>query len=298
VGDRVALLFWDKGGRDPGVKARWLDADGRISGMSVTLGAAKPGLFWPAMDRTPDGNGFWVTWQAAPDNEGDDLYVRRLDAELVPQGAEARVSDYGPEKGKPTKVSSPSLAVSGANLFLAYTLERDRQHVVDRMRIALSSPDLQAAIQDKPTKGLRELGDVATVSEDKVGGDYPAVACGKDACFLVWHEPDKGAQAALVDATKGTVLWRKRFAPKGGHPAVATASDGAAQVAFFEGGRVRVAAISRDGLGTTSTFARVTGDQPRPFIAPGSTHGEWLVSWLDMEAGHTEAFVARLQCRP
>jgi serine/threonine protein kinase len=296
-GDRVVLLFWDKSGRDPGVKVRWLDADGRIGGMSATVGAPKPGLFWPAMDRSPDGSGFWVTWQAAPDTEGDDLFVRRLDPELVPQGAEVRVADYEPEKGKGLKVSSPSLAVSGANLFLAYALERDRQHVVDRMRVPLTSPDLQAALQDKPTKGVRELGDVTTVSEEKVGGDYPAIACAKDACFLVWHEPDKGAQAALVDATKGTVLWRKRFAPRGGHPAVATTGDGQAQVAFYEGGRVRVASISRDGLGTTSTFARVTGDEPRPFIAPGKARGEWLVSWLDVEGGHTEAFVTRLQCR-
>jgi serine/threonine-protein kinase len=297
VGDRVVLLFWDKSGRDPGVKVRWLDADGRISGMSATVGAAKPGLFWPAMDRSPDGSGFWVTWQAAPDREGDDLFLRKLDPELAPQGAEVRASDYEPEKGKPIKVSSPSLAVSGTNLFLAYTLERDRQHVVERMRVPLASADLQASLQDKPPKGLRELGDATVVSEDKVGGDYPAVACTKDSCFLVWHEPDKGAQGALIDAAKGTVLWRKRFAPRGGHPAVATTADGLAQVVFYEGGRVRVASMSRDGLGTTSTFAKVTGDEPRPFIAPGKARGEWVVSWLDVEAGHTEAFVARLQCR-
>ncbi len=298
AGDRVVLLFWDKAGHDPGVKVRWLDADGRISGMSATVGAPKPGLFWPAMDRAPDGSGFWVAWQATPDREGDDLFIRHLDAELAPLGPEVRASDYEPDKGKSIRVSSPSVAVSGANLFLAYTLERDRQHVVDRMRVQLNSADLQAALQDKPPKGLRELGDVTTVSEEKIGGDFPAVACSKDACFLVWHEPDKGAQAALIDATKGTVLWRKRFAPRGGHPAVATTPDGQAQVAFYEGGRVRVASISRDGLGTTSTFAWVTGDEPRPFIAPGWAHGEWLVSWLDVEAGHSEAFVARLQCRP
>jgi eukaryotic-like serine/threonine-protein kinase len=296
-GDRVALLFWDKGGHDPGVKVRWLDADGRINGMSATVGAARPGLFWPAMVRSPDGSGFWVTWQAAPEKEGDDLFVRRLNAEMVPQGAEARVSDYGPDRGKVVKVSSPSLAVTPANLFFAYTLERDH-HVIDRMRVPLNSPDLLAALQDKPTKGIHELGDVTTVSEDKIGGDYPEIACGKDACYLVWHEPDRGAQAALIDPVKGTVLWRKRFAPRGGHPAVAATSDGQAQVAFYEGGRVRVASISRDGLGTTSTFARVTGDEPRPVIAPAAARGEWLVSWLDVEAGHTEAFVARLQCRP
>ena len=55
--------------------------------------------------------------------------------------------------------------------------------------------------------------------------------------------------------------------------------------------------MSRDGVSTTSTFAKVTGDEPRPWIAPGRARGEWFVSWLDVEAGHTEAFVSRLQCR-
>jgi serine/threonine-protein kinase len=92
-------------------------------------------------------------------------------------------------------------------------------------------------------------------------------------------------------------LWRKRFAPRGSHPAVAATGEGQAEVAFYEGGRVRVAEISRDGVGAPTTFARVTVDQPRPWIAPGHGRGEWLVSWLDLEAGHSEAFVARLQCR-
>jgi serine/threonine-protein kinase len=297
VGDRVALLFWDKGGREPGVKVRWLDADGRIGGMSITIGAAKPGLFWPAIDRTPDGAGFWTVWQADTDKEGDDLFLRRLDAELTPQGPEVRASDYEPEKGKSVKVSSPGIAVSGANLFIAYTLERDRQHVVERMRVPLTAPELQGASAEKPAKSVRELGEAIVVSEDKVGGDYPSVACVKDSCFLAWHEGDKGAQAALVDPTKGSVLWRKRFAPKGGHPAVGTSAEGLAQVAFYEGGRVRLASISRDGLGTTSTFAKVSGDAPRPYIAAGRARGEWLVAWLDTEAGHTEAFLARLQCK-
>jgi serine/threonine protein kinase len=297
AGDRVALLFLDKGGRDPGVKVRWLDADGRIGGMSINVGSAKAG--WPAIDRTTDGTGFWVTWQASRDkDEVDDIFLRHLDAELQPQGSEVRASDYDLDKGKPPKASSPSIGLSNSNLFIAYALERDRQHSVERLRIPLASPDLLAALQqDKPPKGPHDLGDTAVVNEDKVGGDYPSIACAKDACFLVWHEIDRGAQAALIDPSKATLLWRKRFALRGGHPAVAITQEGQAEVVFYEAGRVRVAAISRDGVGTTSTFAKVAGDEPRPWIAPGRVRGEWLVAWLDTESGHTESFVARLQCR-
>jgi eukaryotic-like serine/threonine-protein kinase len=296
VDDRVVLLFWDKSGREPGVKVRWLDADGRINGMSIGVGASKPGLFWPAIERSPDGSGFWVAWQASPGKDGDDVFLRHLDTELVPRGPEARATAYAPDKGKTYQVSAPSLAVSSTNLFVAYALERDKQHSIERMRIPLSLAELQSGgLPDKNPKP--ELSDTVSVNEDKVGGDYPSVACTKDACFLVWHEVDKGAEAALIDPLRGTVLWRKRFAPRGGHPAVAFTEEGLAEVAFYEAGRVRVAAISRDGVGTTSTFARVTGDAPRPWIVAGRTRGEWLVSWLDVEAAHNEAFVARLQCR-
>jgi serine/threonine-protein kinase len=296
IDDKVVLLFWDKSGRDPGVHLRWLDADGRIGGMSTLVAAAKPGLFWPAMDRGPDGT-FWIVWQASPDQGGDDIFLRHLDADFKPLGTEIRATDYEPgANGKSPKVTVPSIAVSNANLFVSYALERDKQHLVQRMRIGLTAPELATGLQGT-SKTSRELGEVTASNEDKVGGDFPEVSCGKDACFLVWHEIEKGAQAALIDPVKGTMLWRKRFAPRGGHPAVAETPDGFAELAYYESGKVRVAAVSRDGVGTTSTFAKVTGDEPRPWITPGKTRGEWFVAWLDVEAGHTEAFVSRLTCR-
>jgi eukaryotic-like serine/threonine-protein kinase len=292
VEDRVVLLFWDKSGREPGVHARWLDADGRIGGMSTVVSGAKPGQFWPAIDRAPDGS-FWVAWQESRDREADDVFLRRLDADLKPAGPEIRATDYEPERGKMARVSVPTVAVSSANLFVAYSLERDHEHLVERMRLPLTLSDGPTALP----KGKAELGEAAVVNEDHVGGENPAFVCTKDACYLVWHEIDKGAQAALLDPVKGTLLWRKRFAPRGGHPAVVSNVDGQAEVAFYEAGRVRVASISRDGVGTTTSFAKVSGDEPRPWVAAGRARGEWYVAWLDLEGGHSEAFVTRLQCR-
>jgi hypothetical protein len=43
--------------------------------------------------------------------------------------------------------------------------------------------------------------------------------------------------------------------------------------------------------------AKVTGEQPRPWLASGRTKGEWLVAWQDAETLHTEVYVARVACR-
>jgi serine/threonine protein kinase len=298
AGDRAVLLFWDKSGRQPGVKVRWLDADGRIGGKSTDVGASKAGMFWPSIDTLPDATGFWVAWQA-PEKDSDNIFLRHLDADLAPEGPEMLVTAYEVSKGKVARATAPSVALSSANVFLSYTLERDHEYEVERLRLPLASSDWLAGLPEKAgAKGDRQLGETVVVNDDKLDGDYSTIACARDSCFLAWHEIEKGgAQAALIDPVRGTVVWRKRFAPHGGHPAVAPARDGQVAVAFYEGGRVRIASISRDGVGPSSPFGRASGDVPRPWIAAGRQRGEWLVSWLDLEAGHAEPLMARLQCQ-
>ena len=303
VDDRVALLFWDKSGREPGVHVRWLDADGRINGMSTVVGAveARPLL---ARARSRAGRDVLGRLGAEPRQRGrrplpqapgrrPQAHGRRGARDRL-RGGQGQVAAGQPRRASRRLRDQP--------VRLSFTLEQWTSSTSWSCTCACRSrrPSLAAgglACRARP-KTSRVLGEATASNEDKVGGDYPAIACTKDACFLVWHEIDKGgAQAALIDPAKGTMLWRKRFAPRGGHPAVATTPDGAAEVAYYESGRVRLAAVSRDGVGTTSTFARVSGDEPRPWITAGRARGDWLVAWLDLESGHTESFVARLQCR-
>ncbi len=51
------------------------------------------------MDRASDGS-FWLVWQQNPDKEGDDIFLRHLDADFKPLGPEVRATDYEAEKGK------------------------------------------------------------------------------------------------------------------------------------------------------------------------------------------------------
>ncbi len=299
VGDRIAMLYWDRDGREAGVRARWLDADGRIAGASTDVGADRGGHFWPAFEKSPEG--FVVVWQDDRDKEGDDLFFRKLSAELDPIGPEIRLTDYAVAiPSKPVNVRVPSVAVASNAVFIVYKLERDNKHLIERLRIPLKDPALAKGLSEpKIVPGKlrkdRTLVEPKLVNEDKLPGDAPILACGTEGCFVAWHdEKGNAANIALIEPAQGKVLWRKKWG--GSHPALAVGNEGQVMVAYYEHGTVRIASVTRDGLGKSSTFAHVDGAQPRPWLAPGKTKGEWLVAWQDLEGIHNEVDVGRLAC--
>jgi eukaryotic-like serine/threonine-protein kinase len=298
VGDRFALLYWDKTGREAGVRVRWVDEEGRIAGASVLVGGSRPGTYWPSMEKLPDG--FFVAWEDDRSKEGSDLYLRRLNRNLEPVGPELRATDYVGVPGRQPAVRVPTVAVASNALYVGYKLERDpKTHLIERMRVPLDSPQLQSGLDESKRPAVkkdRELGEVLVVNEDKVSADAPALACGSEGCFLAWNGEQGGAFAALMDPVLGKVMWRKKFSDKGGHPGLAVSTEGEVGVAYFEKGLVRMAMLTRDGVGASSTVAKVSGDQPRPTLAAGQTKGEWQVAWQDTEATHSEVYVARVAC--
>ena len=299
MGDRTVLLYWDKSGREAGVRVRWLDAEGRIGGPSVLVGAARPSkATWPVIDRGPDG--FWVAWEDDRDKDGDDLFLRHLGSELDPIGPEIRATDFAPSRGHKPQLRLPSIAVASNAIYVAYRLDREPQHTIERIRIPLSTPDSKKGLDD--TTGARRdriIGDVKLMSEDKVSGDAPSIACGLEGCFLAWHaEPGGGAYAAMIDPVKGNLLWHKKLTPQGGRPSLAV-SDGQVAVAYYEQGRVRMRILTRDVPDTSgiSILTKVNGDQPRPSLAAGKQKGEWLLAWQEAEDRHVEAYAARVVCK-
>jgi serine/threonine-protein kinase len=137
---------------------------------------------------------------------------------------------------------------------------------------------------------------VTRVSADHGKNVEPRIACTELGCFTVWEDDKAGALAAFVDPAKGEAIWHREFARKGSRPAVASASWGAA-VAWYEGNRVKLAALTRDGVDPGSVVARVGGNQPYPAIIPGAQAGQWYISWRDYEGGHFESFVVRAECQ-
>jgi serine/threonine protein kinase len=301
VGDRIAMLYWDRGGKEePGVRARWLDGTGRIAGASTSVGAARAGHFWPSFEKAPEG--FVVVWQDDRDHENTDLFFRKLNAELEPQGKEIRLTDYaGPIPSHAPQVRVPSVAVASNAVFVVYKLERDNKHTIERLRISLDDPALQKGLDEQPPvpgriKKDRFLGNVKLVNDDKSPADAPMIACGTEGCFVAWHSEQGGSNVALVEPAKGTVLWRKKL--PGGHPTLGASESGQVMMSWFEKGWVHMATVTRDGVGKDSAFARVSGEPPRPWIAPGKNKNEWLVAWEDFEGSRSEVEAARVVCAP
>ena len=310
--DRTVLLYWDKtgldkSGRESGVRVRFLDAEGRIdqsNGKSRLIGAAnRPGDYWPTIDKGPKG--FFVTWQDDRDKEKEyDLFVRQLSNDLDTLGPETRLTDYhapARTKSPPPRVRLPSVAVAANTLLVAYRLEKDkeREHLIMHLRVPLADLEGKNGLDEKkdPNRESREFGDAKPVSDAKAPADAPAIACGTEGCFVVWHGDAGGAFVAAIDSSAGRVQWSKKFL-KAARPSIAV-NEGQVSIAFYEGGRMKMAFLSRDGVSEPTTLLRVIDpNNPRPSLAAGAQKNEWTVAWQDSETkGVSEVYAARLLCR-
>jgi serine/threonine-protein kinase len=305
-GDRIALTYVDMKGQEAGVRVRWLDAEGRIAAPARAVTSKKPSNNpTPAISRAADGT-FWVVW--TEDRQADassDLFLRHLSAELEPAGGDLRATDYSPRIGKP-KVRHPSIGIANGFLDIVFRLEREPQRAIQLLRIPASDPALVKGLEtpvekpspkDRDASRDRELGEATTVTGERDKGDTPRIECVTEGCYLVWHGDGGGANAAYMEASKGQILWRKKFDPKGARPTLAIAPSGAVEIAWFEGNRLKIAAMTRDGVGPPTIIARTMGEPAPPSVVPGGAPGEWYVTWLDAEAGHPELLGARALCK-
>jgi serine/threonine-protein kinase len=305
--DRLVLLYWDEKGKEAGVRARLLDAEGRIDqykGQVVRVGGTKPGQFWPALDKGPEG--FWVVWQDDRDKENEhDLFVRHMSNDLDTLSPETRLTDYfaHPKAKWPAqRVKYPSVAVSANTLIIAYKLENDREKTrsITRMRVPLADAEKGLEESKNPQRDDRVLGDVSMISEERIPADAPAIACGNEGCFVVWHVEAGGASIAKIDPIANKVLWRKKLSDKGGRPALGV-NNGQVAVAWYERPFIKFSVVNDGGpvLPASSVFRMFEVANPRPSIAAGANKNEWYMTWQDSDAakGPAEVYAGRLTCR-
>jgi serine/threonine-protein kinase len=300
AGDKLALLYWDSGGREPGVFVRTLEADGRIASPVRRISSTKTSEFDPTFISAGDG-GYWVVWSEQLEYNSTDLVVRKLGPNLEPRGEAVRLTAFTLQRGLTRRATAPALALSKNGLEIAFSLQlpsKLQQVSILTVPLAELSAGLEMPRPGKrvpPPKADRTLGTLRSLKRVSGRNPEPHLACTSDACFVVWDEEKGGAFIAYLEHGKSAPLWHREFSPKGARPVV-TKRDAQMQLAWFEDSRVRMAPVTRDQVGTPSVMNRVNGLQPHPDLAFGGAPNSWYITWRDYEAGHLEVFALRGEC--
>jgi hypothetical protein len=302
MGERLALLYWDDGGKDPGVYARLLDGEGKIETGLRKLSSSRKGDYYPALAPAPNGD-IWAVWEEEFEGNVSDVVARRLGPDLEPKTNLIRLTAFRPPPGNLRQPRTPSAVIDRNQLIVAFAKDLGSQRIqVMLQTIPLDDPALQTGIAYKqagkgarpPRKNDEVLGTMKSVSPASSRNAQPRLNCNEAGCFVAWDDEKAGALMAFIDRERGP-LWHREFGNKGANPALAQDERGLV-VAWFEGARLKLAPIARDGIGTASLISRVSGLQPPPDVARGNKAGEWYVAFRDYESAPHEVFALRAEC--
>jgi serine/threonine protein kinase len=302
VKNGLALLYWDEGGKEPGVYVRLLDAEGKIQSAPQKLSSSRKSAY-PALAVTPQGE-LWAVWEEEFESSGSDIVARKLGPELAPLAEAVRLTKLR----KPRNASeprTPDVTIAHGKLHVVFAKDLGNKRLqVMLQSVALDDPKLEQGLVPLSSKSKKNrtkepedehLGSLLPVSVPSSKLAEPHLACTDDGCFIAWDNEKAGAVAAYVDREKGP-LWHREFSRKGSRPSVSRDSRSAV-IAWFEDSRLRFASLGRDGLGKPTTLSRVSGFQPNPDLAHGDMPGQWYIAFRDYESAHLEAFALRADCR-
>ncbi|MBI5533183.1 MAG: serine/threonine protein kinase [Deltaproteobacteria bacterium] len=289
----AAVLISDAG-TEPGAKLTRLDSEGRASSPS-SVAEGRTSASNSSIAMSPQGD-VWIAFADDPDRISSNIYARPLDNTLASTTGASQLTRFAGVHGPVgPRALAPVLAFASEHLVIAYKLERGRQNDIMFQTVLLSDPRLLSGVEtgSKPRQDLA-VGSLRRLTQTQLRVDAPEMGCGAGVCYVGWRGQPRGTNVLAVDAATGDVLWRAVTSPQGTQIAVGSDPAGHGVVAWYEGTRLRVASLSKEGMGAASVLARVSGDHARPSLAWGE--GAWLLAWTSFEAGHTEVYAARVQC--
>jgi eukaryotic-like serine/threonine-protein kinase len=297
IEDKLAVIYWEGAGSEPGVYVRMLKADGRMDQAALRISDVGRSQFYPSLTLTKDKT-FLAIWTEQLRRGTSDVMARRLSANLEPLGPTLKLTEFVPDKGQEALAGKADAAIVDNTLNIVFELENRKYASIKMLRVPLDSKELEGGLNEVfKQEETRHVGQLIDVSRADGKHGQPRISCVAEGCFVVWDNEGAGATASFVNGETGEPIWYREFAPKGARPGLGRATDGSTLLVWYENGRVRAAALNRDGIGKHSILGRVSGYQPYPEVIPGNKRGQWYVSWRGFEAGHLEAFVARTQCK-
>jgi len=279
----------------PGVYVRWLAPSGTPAGEAALASAPKVVVTDLDATRSPDG-GLVVAWTEERDG-GASLAFRTYDKDGQPRAQAVRIVDYrGPSVGKLVRLQ---IEAKGDKLHAVYEYDRPNGVEIRHQAVSLeaAAPGIDATAAGLPP-GEHAMAREQILSRQDEQASGPALGCNNDGCYIAWNDASRGGgTVTFLDRSSSKPQWTKRLGTNGRRFAVGMAPNGQAQLAWYEGGKLVLAALSLEGPGAESRIAKVSGEPPAPSIAPGAQRGEWYAAWLDTEGFRTEPYVARVRCQ-
>jgi eukaryotic-like serine/threonine-protein kinase len=298
AGDKVLLVFYDDGGKQPGLYSRQLDLDGRITSPAIRISRVRPLEHRVVLTSAGDGSRYAV-WIEQLDAGVTDVMAAKVSAGLDALEEPRRLTTFPPIKGLAERAQHVYATLSRGELQIVFALElpglRSEVMLLTTPLALLSAPKPPDAPKGKRPAAPPFVGTLRSVA--KVVGRVPAprVGCESDGCLVTWDEEKGGAFIAFLEHGRTQPLWHRQFAEKGARPVLGGDAQGLA-LTWYEDSRLKLAPAGRDGLSKPSLVNRVNGLQPHAEVARGTKPGEWLVAWRDYEAGHLELFALRAEC--
>lgn len=305
AGDRIALTYWDEGGKEPGLYARLLDGAGKIESPPYLLSVEGAGEPFPAL--VPDGEeGFFAIWEKEFQPGSSDLILRRLGPGLKPQGSGARLTALRVASGSNPSPRTPDAAIAHGNLYVTFVRDSASEgSQVMLLTVKLDDPTLKTGLPHDPADNSPRKAKVRTKVEEALGtlrvlspvsgrNVQPSIACANDGCFIAWDDEKSGAILSYWHRDKGQ-LWHREFSRKAARSNLGGDERGVV-LAYYEDSRVKLARLTRDGLGSPSILSRINGNHPPPDLARGENPGQWYLAFRDFESAHFEVFALRAQC--
>lgn len=304
AGSRLALVYWDEGGKEPGVYARMLDAAGKIEGPARKLSSQRKGQHFPALTQVSNDE-FIAVWEEEFQTGSSDIVARRLGPDLKPKAPLVRLTALQTPSGVNRQPRTADATIAHGKLYVTFAkdLGGDRMQVM-LQSVALDDPALETGltpVAEKPraktSKRKKEdlfVGALRPVSSAQSKNAQPHVACDDEGCFIAWDDEKAGALVSFWHKDRGP-LWHREFARKGAR-SVLGRDDRSVVMAYYEDSRVKLAHLTRDGVGKPSVVSRINGYQPYPDLARGEKPGQWFVAFRDFESAHLEIFALRADC--
>jgi hypothetical protein len=189
VKDRLALLFWEEGGKEPGVYVRLLDAEGKIQSPPRKLSSARKSGY-PTLAAAPNGE-FWAVWEEDFESEGNDIVARKLGPELEPRGEAVRLTKLVKPRSANPPARTPDATVAHGALQIVFAKDLGNQRQVMLQTIALDDPKLARGLVTAPGKTKRRgkgpadefLGGLRAVGRPSSKNAEPHLACPKTGCL-------------------------------------------------------------------------------------------------------------------